>query len=136
MTFSASTAAVLVASRLASSGVQTSMYERYERSLGKNCVFEWAISTPPPTRMRQEAASTFLRWFSAERTIREYHPVKPFFRRSSMGSSGLAGRMRPKAMRGMKLKETMNAATRVVVITIGRLWRNRPVSPVSMRKGR
>ena len=37
-----------------------------------------------------------------------------------MGVSGLAGFMRPKAMRGMKLKETMNAATRVVVITIGK----------------
>ena len=87
--------------------------------------------------MRVEAPSTAQRRRMAAETIRAYQPVNPVRRRSSMGFSGFFGaRTSPKAMSGMKLMETTSAATRLTVITIGRLWRNRPVSPVSIRNGR
>ena len=38
----------------ASSGSQTSTYERYGRSFGKNCVFSWLMNTPPSARKTSE----------------------------------------------------------------------------------
>src|SRR6185503_16037870 len=54
-------AASLVADNGASAGSQTSTYERYERSFGKNCVFSCDINTPPPIRNSNAPAITFHR---------------------------------------------------------------------------
>src|SRR5947209_6346528 len=67
--------------------------------------------------------------------VRKYQPVNPRSRLTSIGVSVWLF-SRNELMSGTKVIETSSAAISEQLITTGRLYRNLPVSPGSIRKGR
>src|SRR6201984_2999986 len=67
--------------------------------------------------------------------VRKYQPVNPRCRLSSIGVSIVLFK-RNELISGTKVVETNRAASSEQLMTIGRLYRNLPVSPGNRRKGR
>ena len=67
--------------------------------------------------------------------VRKYQPVNPRCRLSSIGVSVLLF-SRNELISGTKVMETNSAASSEQLITMGRLYRNFPVSPGNSRNGR